>query len=416
MSTDDAGVHGVGPVRRLLTVVFSRFWAVPALWCVGAVGLGLALPQVDQGTASWMPLLFAGGVDGARSLLSSVAGAMISVTGLVFSITIVALQLASSQFSPRLLTSFLHSRVTQHTLGVFTATFVYALTVLRSVAGPTSDDGTVEVPQLAVSAAYLLVLGAVAMFLAFIHHITQSMSVGTVLRRAGAATRRLVPAPDAPERPPGRTIDTDLHHPGGQHVVTTSRPGHLDRVDVGPLVGWAAREGVRVEVSHPLGRFLPEGAPLAVVHGVPAGVEEHDAVVRRHLHLTDDRSTQQDLSFGFRQLVDVGERALSPGVNDPTTAAQVVDQLHDVLRRLVALPDPSGEAVDDDGIVSVALPPHRVAGLLDLAVDELAHWGRDSLQLPRRLEDMLVDLAAAARPEHRTTVEAKLSSLRAGSA
>ena len=132
------------------------------------MALGLALPVIDQSIGEPWGWVFQGGVDGARAVLGTIAGAMISVTGLVFSITMVVLQLASSQYSPRVLGAFLDSRISQTTLGVFTGSFIYALTVLRKVGGG-SDD---RVPQISVTFAYLYVLLAVAMFLAFIHHIT----------------------------------------------------------------------------------------------------------------------------------------------------------------------------------------------------------------------------------------------------
>ena len=138
------------PARRLAGVL-RPFWVVPAAWCLAVVGLGLVLPYVEL---TWLvdrvPLLFPGGIDGARTVLSTIAGAMISVTGLVFSITMVVLQLASSQYSPRVLRTFLEDRLTQHTLGAFAASFVYALTVLRSVDGRVEQgvDSRDGVPQL----------------------------------------------------------------------------------------------------------------------------------------------------------------------------------------------------------------------------------------------------------------------------
>ncbi|WP_435742438.1 DUF2254 domain-containing protein [Nocardioides sp. SYSU DS0663] len=396
------GVRDVGLARRVVRTVFGPFWVIPTLWCAGAVVAALLLPAVENGTASWMPLLFGGGAEGARAVLSAIAGAMISVTGLVFSITIVVLQLASSQFSPRVLGTFLDDRITQHTLGVFAASFLYSLTVLRSIV----DEVGREVPQLAVTGAYLLVLAAVGMFLAFIHHITESIRVGTIVRRTSHDTRRLLEKTLA-QRPatPGEPELTEL---AGQHVVTAARSGYLDAVQVAPLVSAARDRGVRVELLHRLGTFLPEGSPLAVVHGArTGGGADGGDLVHRHVQLTAERSLQQDVSYGVRRLVDIAERALSPGVNDPTTAAQVIDQLHDLLRRLAVHRDPTGVEADADGVARVVLRPHSFADLLDHAVDEVAHWGADSLQVPRRLQAMLADLGAAARPEHRPALEAK---------
>ena len=314
-----------GRLRRWGRAALDPFWVVPSLWCLGAVGAGLLVPELEQANPDWMPLLFQGGSTGARSLLSTIAGAMISVTGLVFSITIVALQLASSQFSPRVLRTFLDDRVPQNALGVFAASFLYALTVLRSVIdGGSARSGTV--PQLAITIAFVFVLGSVAMFLWFIHHITLSISVGTVIAQVADETRAVLRRTesrrsDLPHDPPG---PGPL---GGARVVRAVRSGILDVVDHPTLRRTAERHDVRIEVLHRLGTFVPEGAPVALVHGTGTtstqdgepveDPEDWDPVVARGLELVSERSMRQDLAYGFRQLVDVAERALSPGSTTP---------------------------------------------------------------------------------------------------
>jgi uncharacterized membrane protein len=196
--------------------------------------------------------------------------------------------------------------------------------------------------------------------------------------------------------------------------VVTSSLGYLDLVDEPVLLRLAGDHDVRIEVLHPLGAFLPEGAPLAIVHG------QHDLVaadwlghVEHGLLLARERTMEQDLSFAIRRLVDIAERALSPGVNDPTTAAQVVDELHDVLRRMVGEPDRPPVLCDDRGVPRLVLREHGFSDCLDLAVDEIAHYGADDLQVPRRLGAVLLDLEAVAAPEHREAVAAKAARLRA---
>ena len=406
-STADAS-DKLGRPRRWARKVFSPFWVVPSLWCLGAVTAGLLVPEYEQANPGWMPLLFQGGATGARSLLSTIAGAMISVTGLVFSITIVALQLASSQFSPRVLRTFLDDRIPQNALGVFAASFLYALTVLRSVIEGTSARSE-TVPQLAITLAYLLVLGSVAMFLWFIHHITLSISVGTVITEIGVETRAMLDARTGSSAAPVREADP-LTSYADQSVAMASRSGVLDVVDVATLCSTAQQHDVRIEVLHKLGTFVPEGAPLAMVQGGAAG-EDWGAVVGRGLELASERSMAQDLSYGLRQLVDVAERALSPGINDPTTAVQVIDQLHDLLRRLGSGPDPAGVARDDDGVARVVTREWTFSELLDLSVDEIAHWGAEGIQVPRRLDEMFADLLSGVLPQFREVVQAKRDAL-----
>ena len=184
--------------------------------------------------------------------------------------------------------------------------------------------------------------------------------------------------------------------------------GYLDAVDLSRLCRSATQHDARVELLHPLGTFVPEGSPLAMVHlGQEPSGEDWSDLVRGSLALRRERSMAQDASFGFRRLVDIADRALSPGVNDPTTAVQVIDQLHDLLRRMVAVPDPYPAHLDDEGVVRVVTRDLGFADYLDLAIDEIAHWGGDSLQVPRRLELMLEDLTAAAGPDQSEALRAK---------
>ncbi len=376
---------------------------VPALWCFVAVAAGIIIPELEQQSPGWAPLLFGGGVDGSRSLLSTIAGAMISVTGLVFSITIVVLQLASSQFSPRVLSTFLDDRVPQHTLGVFAASFLYSLTVLRSVG--VAQEGNSSVPQLAVTVAFLLVLASVAMFLWFIHHITRSISVTYVIHQIADEARALL-ARDEVRRPATGAVAVAASTAARQRVAVARRPGVLTRVDRATLVRRAAHHDVRIELLHRLGTFLPESAPLALVHG---GSHEKDwsSIVGAGVELADARSMQQDLPFGLRQLVDIAERALSPGVNDPTTAVEAIDQLHDLLCRLATAPAPVCVVEDADGAARLVTREWAFGELLDLAVDEVAHWGADSLQVSTRLRKMLRDLTASTDEHHRARIRHK---------
>ncbi|CAM3595720.1 DUF2254 domain-containing protein [Nocardioides marinus] len=388
------------PVRRLAAVL-RPFWVVPATWCLMALGLGLALPYVEL---TWLvdrvPLLFPGGVDGARSVLSTIAGAMISVTGLVFSITMVVLQLAASQYSPRVLRTFLEDRLTQHTLGAFAASFVYALTVLRSV------DGTVEraaegqdVPQLGVSLAYVLVLVAVAMFLAFIHRITTSVGVASILQRTARDCRALLDEGQHSGWPVERPALPDLP---GPHVLVAPRSGYLDRIDVIPLVRAARAQEARVEVLVPLGDFVVEGSPLLAVHGRPA--QDPESLLCR-VSLVADRSMEQDVGYGVRRLVDVAERALSPGVNDPTTAVQVLDQLHDLLRRMLTAPGTWPVRLDEEGVPRLVLRSPATDEAVREALSDIAHWGAEHRRVRERVERVLAELRVSALPEHRAALD-----------
>ncbi|WP_107774046.1 DUF2254 domain-containing protein [Nocardioides sediminis] len=383
--------------------LWQPFWAVPTAIVVAAFVLGLVLPALDSALAEHVPFVFEGGPDGARSLLSTIASAMISVTGLVFSITIVVLQLASSQFTPRILGTFLQSRTTQVTLGVFTASFVYSLTVMRSVQGD-FEGGGAFVPQLSVTVAFVLVSASVAMFVAFIHHITRSIQVAHVVGDLGNDTVRLVRRL-FPEEP---TADHDAAwEPRAgwalREVDSGDRTGHVTSLDHHRLAAVASEHDVVIESLVSVGDYAVEGQPLLRIHrnAGTATDADLDAVAETAgplVRIDRARTLEQDAAFGVRQLVDIAERALSPGINDPTTAVQVLDQLHRVSRELVTRHDLP--RVVGDRTVLLVHRPHRVADLLLLAMEEIAHYGRDSLQVPRRLEGLLDDLDRVAHPAH----------------
>jgi uncharacterized membrane protein len=385
-------------VKATLRDLTKRFWAVPLLFAVGAGVVALGVTAIDDSldTSLRLPFLFAGGPEGARALLAAIITSMISFTGLVFSITIVVLQLTSSQFSPRVLRSFLEDRFNQVALGVFVATFVYALVVLRGVRGTAQVDSFV--PQIAVTVAFGLVLASVLVFLAYIHHIAQSIRAAAIIASIADDTRSLIedrlPADSRPTR--GLPLPT-----GQTRTIAADRPGVVQWVDDTALADAAESQGVTVELLRAVGEFVASGAPLALVHG-EAPFDEGQLYAA--VHVGRERSMDEDVGFGLRQLVDIAERALSPGINDPTTAVQAIDQLHDIVRRLATRALPPRQRTTEDGRLVVSVPQAGFADHLALAFDEIAYWGRESTRIRRRLQIALLDLETAARPEHRAAV------------
>ena len=408
--------HGTVPevrAERWWDRLVKPFWVLPAACVLAAIALGIALPHLEEEVLDQdLAFVFQGGPDGAREVLGTVSSSMISVTGLVFSITMVVLQLASSQFSPRVLNGFLQSRLVQGTLGIFLGTFVFALTVTRYVRG--GNETTQFVPQISVTLAFLLVLACVGFFLAFIHHITTTIQVSNVISRIGHGTvelaLRMYPvradeatAAFAPTWSPG----TDTPR------VATLAPRHgvLTHVNYAGLVRWAVDRDVVVTLDRSVGQFLVEGQHLLRVWGVEHLSEDERRRVYREIGLASQREMRQDVAFGIRQLVDIAARALSPGINDPTTAVQCLDELHRILRSLVQQASPSPYIVDDLGQVRVVHQPQAVSDLIDLAVMEIAHFGKDTLQVPARLRRMLEDLLAVTAERYRSELVALLESL-----
>ena len=336
-------------LSRIRERIGTSYFAIPALSVALAGALAFVLVKVDQGVDPSKGIIgFSGSATSARALLSTIAASMLTLTGLVFSITIVVLQLASSQFSPRVLRTFLRDRRSQFTLGVFLATFVFSLSTLREVRG---EDGLVDqfVPGLTITVAFSLALISVITLVMYIHHITQSIRVVNLIERIARESEGLLeqqygeeqrsnhggvrcPVPDASSMP----VDS-----GSKGVVTY--------VDIDELVDEAARCDVVLVLVPRVGQFVPEGAPLLQVHCASDAEGLNVERLRRFVALGRERTMQMDLAFGFRQLVDVAEKALSPGINDPTTAIQCLDQIHNLLRRLMDRNFPPGCYHDDRG-------------------------------------------------------------------
>jgi uncharacterized membrane protein len=389
---------------RLREWAGGAFWLVPTGIVVTVGALALGLLRVDRALRERADVLiaFGGGPDSARDLLSVIATSTLSLTGLVFSITVVVLVLASSQYTPRVLRTFLRDRLTQVALGAFLATFVYALVALRAVRGSEgSPPDETFVPGLTLGVAYLLVLAAVGLFIHYISHIVQLVRIETIVTRIGADTRRTIervspPAPEGPVPPDPPPPEP----PGGPaRRVAADQPGIVTAVDVPRVVRAAAEAGVVVALTRGIGEFVPEGGPLLTIWGDRRAAVDA-AVLRRAVTLRNQRTATADVAFGFRQLVDIAERALSPGVNDPTTAAQALDQIHDLLRRLGTRPLADGAHRDQGGAVRLLVPTPGWSDLVALALDEVRHWGGDSLQVRARLRTLLEDLLTAV-PAHR---------------
>ncbi len=386
----------------------SQMWFIPGVFVVGALLAALLVVPLDRLADQALgvrlsSIVFAGGPDSARLVLSTIAAAMLTFTGLVYSVTMLVLQLASSQLSPRVMRTFLRDRVTQSVLGLFIATFLYALLVLREIRSPPNDAAFV--PAIAVTLVYVLLVASVIAFVFYIHHMAEAMRAAHVLRSVADETRDAIhrlypegigeeptwPVPVLATRPPDTVVDLERG------------PGVIIAIDGEAVVRFAQDHSVTVELPHLVGDFVPSGAPLARIwrkRSMPADEDLPTDALSRAIQIGGERSMTQDAAFGFRQIVDIAERALSPGTNDPTTAVQALDELHDLLRRLAEREFPSPIRVADDGSPLLRLPRPDWPDYVALALDEIRQYGAGSLQIARRLRYLLLDLKALA-PAHR---------------
>jgi uncharacterized membrane protein len=338
---------------------------------------------------------------------------MLTFTGLVFTITMLVLQLASSQLSPRVMRTFLRDRGNQVVLGLFVATFLYTLVVLREVRTAVGDDEGF-VPGVSIWVSFALLLASVGAFVYYIDHMAHAIRASTVIANIANETHeaieRLYPEQLLEEvsGPPSRNR-LSRH---ADYVLKAPRAGVVVAVDEAKLLATVGDGDRYLELVPGIGDFVPAGAPLARLSGTwdrEAGKAAQEAI-----GLGDERTLQQDAAFGFRQLVDVAVRALSPGTNDPTTAVQALDRLHDLLRRLVDRHIPSPERRDAAGDLRLVLPRPGWNDYVELAVDEIRLAGAQQIQVGRRLRHLLEDLLSVAPANRRAVLRRELALVESG--
>ncbi|WP_141013358.1 DUF2254 domain-containing protein [Nocardioides sambongensis] len=402
----------------------TRLWPLPTIAVVFALLLGLALPELDSVIDDDLPgrvggWLFGGDADAARSLLGAIASSMITVTALTFSLTVVTLQLASSQFSPRLLRTFTRDLFVQLTLALFLATFTYALTVLRAVRGSEEEGGVELVPKVAVTLAFVLAVASVLGLVLFLAHLTEQIRVETMLRtvhRDAVATMQTVLA----ERNPAGGDPTPVPSPPPEALtLLAEHDGFLTWIDQKGLLDIAVEEQalLRIEV-HP-GAFLVKGTPLGSAWSTEPGrlsdeVAERIATgVAGCIHVGFERTSAQDVGYGLRQLTDVVNKALSPGINDPTTA---IHALGHTSAFLCALSDHDlGPEVlrDDDDEIRVVMQRPDLASYVDLGLSQPRRYGAADPQVLQRIFQVLLDLSHRVAPDQRSVVRDELERLSA---
>lgn len=383
---DDGEPTAAKAARRRRTAIVdalrSRLWPVPAAAVVAAVVFGVALPELDAALDDRLSptvesYLFGGGADAAREVLGTIATSLMTVTSLTFSLTLVTLQLASSQYTPRLLRTFASDPFVQRTLALFLATFVYALTVLRTVR---NDSDTIArfVPKIAVTAAFVLAVASVIALVLFLGHLVRQIRIETMLDHirtdvTRTADRLLDPLDDA------RHDDVAPSPPASSSPVPARSSGFLVAIDDRELLAAARAADVVIWVGQPVGSTLVAGTPAAFCSSAGRLDDEQwkklCGSVSTSLTTDIERTAAHDIGYGLRQISDVVVRALSPGVNDPTTA------VHGLHACAAILCDLSGYRLgrrvlrDDDGTPRVVIARPDLPDLLDMVCDQTLLYG-----------------------------------------
>lgn len=399
----------------------TQLWPIPALGVVAAAGLGVWLPIVDAGITDSFPpaltgYLFSGGPEAARTVLSVIAGSLITVTSLTFSLTVVTLQLASSQFSPRLLRTFTRDRVVHAILALLLATFTYALAVLRTVRA-SLDSPAAFVPQMSVSLAFLLCLASVLGLVVFLAHLARQLRVESLLKEVHAETSQVMSA----LLTKSAAQDSDVVPPVAPPSATplrARRSGFLTSTDERALLAAATEADAVVSIDRLPGDILVARTPLGMVwHTDGTGLDENAAAevgdrVSKAVRTGFERTAAEDIAFGLRQLVDVAVKALSPGINDPTTAVHALGHVSALLCEAADRDLGSRLVRDDQGRVRVVLRRPDLRTLLDLALTQPRRYGAGDPEVFAQLLRMLRELAwSSSRPQRRRLIEEHLDIL-----
>ena len=404
---------------RVADTVRTELWPLPALGVLVAVALAVGLARLDEAVDQDLPvelasILFGGGPSAAREVLGAIAGSLITVTSLTFSLTVVTLQLASSQFSPRLLRTFTADRFVQVTLALFVTTFVYALTLLRTVR--TATEGGDFVPRIGITFGYLLTLASVLGLVAFLAHLVRQIRVETMLRNVHQEARRTIERM-LPEDEEGQQLASPQTPPATSVWVTSESSGFLTAIDEEGLLAAAVDADACVILDRPAGSSLVEGTPVARAWPVSGEWRDESRAqlvrrVRAAVTTGYERTASQDLGFGLRQLADVAARALSPGVNDPTTAVHTLGHSSALLCDLVRRDLRSAQLADEHGAVRVVLMREDFAGLLELAVGQPRRYGAQDPGVLSRIYWLLREVGwIVTREEQREAVTTQLERL-----
>lgn len=394
--------------------VRSSFWFVPAVMAAGAVTLAFVSITLDETVKDWSALgldwIFSGDAEGAATILGTLAGSMITITGVVFSMTLVALSLTSSQLGPRLLHNFMSDTTTQMVLGTFVSTFLYCLLILRTIR---REEGAIFVPHLSVSLAVLFAVVSVAVLIYFIHHVSRSIQANQIMAKVGTELNEeiecLFPVRIgsggprvAAKQPSDHFLDA---FDQTARPVCSTKDGYLQFIDGDGLIELAEKENIVIRLVRQPGHYMVAGSPLAMVWPENRLSDTLEERIHTAFALGNQRTPGQDIEFSVNQLVEIAVRALSPGVNDPFTAVSCVDHLGSALCRLAQRELPSQYRHDEQDQLRLIAPVVTFAEITDAAFNQIRQYGRSSAAVTiRMLETISVIAEFAQRPEERAAL------------
>jgi uncharacterized membrane protein len=370
---------------------------VPLGYAVVAVAAGMLLPRFEN---RFMPgFLSPMSASAAIAIYSSIASGMIALTGIVFSLTFVMVQFSATAYSPRLVLWVARDPLLSHSLGVFTATFLYAIAAIAWV----DRSGLGKVPFISVFMVVFLLLASVAMFVGLTQRIGM-LRLTRMLFFTGGKARKVINS----IYPPIDSLDTSSRSdafcplPYSQTLTHRGEPRTIQTIDVAGLTELAAADDGVIEMLVEVGDAVVESTPLLRISSARQSI--HVPALRKAITLGEERTFDQDPKYAIRLLVDIAIKALSPAVNDPTTAVQVLDHIQDLLLRLGRRRLEIGEFRDNEGKLRLVAAFPTWEDFLRLALDEIQFYGASSVQVMRRMKALINDLIAALPEERRAAL------------
>jgi uncharacterized membrane protein len=395
----------LGRRRVIQDYLAGALWVLPTLAVVVFLLAGAALSSVEVDAGSPLAkLAFQGTADDARSLLIAVSSTMITVTGLVFALTIVALQIASGQYSPRLLRNFMRDRGTQLVLSIFVGAFAYSTAGLYTV-GVQGAGQEAFVPRLAVSGSLALAVASVGVLIYFIHHLARSIQIDSIMKQVEREALSVI-AEVYPRQPRYREPEELCPEPPLEAVgLPSARSGYVQAVHPEPLVRAAVDHDLMIVLAKQVGDHVVAGTPIAWAWrrsaGPPPGADAMGGAVAESVQVGFERTMVQDVGFGIRRLVDIANKALSPAINDPYTGVQAVHHLSVLLCALARLRLGDWIIRDGDGELRVAVPRPKFPDYLRLGTAQIRRFGAAEPGLTRALIVLLRDAGISSATEDR---------------
>ena len=369
-------------------------WGIPALYAGAAIAAGLTFPRIESHVfPSFVAKM---SISAAMAVYSAIASGMIALTGIVFSLVFVMVQFSATAYSPRLVLWIARDPVMSHALGIFTATFLYAIAALTGV----DRSGSGKVPFVTAWVVVALLVVSVGMFISLIQRIGL-LQVNRMLIFTGDEGRRVITT----LYPPLKSVVTDTGSedfralPRTQTLIHRGQPRSIQAIDISALVNLARASGGVIEVVAAVGDTVVERMPLFHVFGAAQPIDERE--LKNGIELGGERTFEQDPKYAIRLLVDIAIRALSPAINDPTTAVQALDQIEDLLLRLGQRQLEIGEFHDNDDKLRLVIPFPAWEDILRLSFDEICFCGATSVQVIRRMNALISDLTLAVPEERR---------------